>query len=160
MVITFSSRIGKLCQATKDKRQKRFGLPIQNSNDPFQPSNNNRLIATELVSSVDEFMSRLFEELDYQKEVANMVTFADLYCAKRGTSKNVKVVVPEVLPDLCSDNVIVMQWITGTKLTNVVNENDDVQEDSTRAAALVAENLALVELCIECTLSQLLETGK
>jgi predicted unusual protein kinase regulating ubiquinone biosynthesis (AarF/ABC1/UbiB family) len=76
----------------------------------------NRLIATELVSSVDEFMSRLYEELDYKNEAMNMDKFASLYSVQRGTSKNVKVVVPEVLMDLCTDNVIVMQWIEGKKV--------------------------------------------
>ena len=118
----------------------------------------NRLIATELVSSVDEFMSRLFEELDYHNEASNMEKFASLYSVRRGTSKQkTKVVVPEVLLDLCTENVIVMEWIEGTKLTNVVNEDGDGQAATD---AMVAENLALVELCIDCTLSQLLDTGK
>lgn len=117
--------------------------------------NNKRLIATELVSSVDEFMSRLFEELDYHNEANNMEKFASLYSIRRWTSKeSTKVVVPEVLLDLCTDNVIVMEWIEGTKLTNVVNEDGSTDNES-----LVAENLALVELCIDCTLSQLLDTG-
>lgn len=120
-------------------------------------SNNNRLIATELVSSVDEFMSRLFEELDYHNEANNMEKFASLYSVRRGTAKQqTKVVVPEVLLDLCTDNVIVMEYIEGTKLTNVVNNEGDVPMD---ANANIAENLALVELCIDCTLSQLLDTG-
>ena len=122
-------------------------------------SGNNRLIATELVSSVDEFMSRLFEELDYRNEAANMEKFASLYCIRRGSSKKVKVVVPEVLLDLCTDNVIVMEWIEGTKLTNVVNEDGHLVSTTT-SASIVAENLELVELCIQCTLSQLLDTGK
>lgn len=118
---------------------------------------NSRLIATELVSSVDEFMSRLFEELDYHNEANNMEKFASLYSIRRGTSKeSTKVVVPEVFLDLCTDNVIVMEWIEGTKLTNVVNEGEGGSTDN---SALVAENLALVELCIDCTLSQLLDTG-
>ena len=100
-------------------------------------------------------MSRLFEELDYHNEANNMEKFADLYSIRRGTSKeSTKVVVPEVLLDLCTDNVIVMEWIEGTKLTNVVNE-----DGCTNNATLIAENLALVELCIDCTLSQLLDTG-
>ena len=118
---------------------------------------NNRLIATELVSSVDEFMARLFEELDYHNEANNMEKFASLYSIRRGTSKeSTKVVVPEVFLDLCTDNVIVMEWIEGTKLTNVVNAGEDSSTDN---ASLVAENLALVKLCIDCTLSQLLDTG-
>jgi len=125
--------------------------------DPMVDPSNNRLIATELVSSVDEFMSRLFEELDYHNEAANMEKFASLYSIRRGTAKQgTKVVVPEVLLDLCTENVIVMEWIDGTKLTNVVNEDGDGRSADPK---IVAENLALVELCIDCTLSQLLDTG-
>jgi len=51
-----------------------------------------------------------------------------------------------------------MEWIDGTKLTNVVNE-DGGAHAATVDASVVAENLKLVELCIDCTLSQLLDTG-
>lgn len=66
--------------------------------------------------------------------------------------------MPEVLLDLCTSNIIVMEWIDGTKLTNVVNE-DGGAHAATVDASVVAENLKLVELCIDCTLSQLLDTG-
>jgi predicted unusual protein kinase regulating ubiquinone biosynthesis (AarF/ABC1/UbiB family) len=70
------------------------------------------------------------------------------------------VVVPEVLLDLCTDNVIVMEWIEGTKLTHVTSPDTGLTGYSTTtAASVVAENLQLVELCIQCTLSQLFETG-
>lgn len=130
---------------------------LQSTSSSLSNAKTNRLINTELVSSVDEFMSRLFEELDYHKEAANMEKFASLYSVRRGSSKNVKVVVPEVLLDLCTDNVIVMEWIDGNKLTNVVNEGD---VGSNKASEdVIAENLQLVQLCIDCTLSQLLDTG-
>lgn len=120
-----------------------------------------RLIAAELVKSVDEFMSRLFEELDFRNEVNNIQKFAQLYAmdhrrAKEATT-DVAVIVPKVYTELCTENVIVMEWINGTKLTNVIIENDQATQEA--AAALVAENLALVELCIQATLSQLLDTG-
>ena len=44
------------------------------------------------------------------------------------------------------------------KLTKVVNEDDSVRSKNT-ADLINAENLALVQLCIDCTLSQLLDTG-
>jgi len=111
------------------------------------------LVRTKLVASVDEFMSRVFEELDYSNEASNMELFADLYCnrRKRGiwNRNKVKVVVPQLLPDLCNDDMIVMEWIDGTKLTDFETGDD----------AALAENLALIETGIDCTLSQLLDTG-
>lgn len=110
---------------------------------------NKKLISTRLVNSVDEFMSRLFEELDYRNEVNNMVAFANLYSFRNGTSKKVKVIVPEAIFHLCTDNVIVMEWIDGRKLTDI-----DMSDTET-----LEESLSLIEQGIECTLSQLLHTG-
>lgn len=105
-----------------------------------------RLVATELVDAVEEFFSRIFEELDYRNEAANAATFASLYSYRRGTCDKVKVVVPEIIPDLCTDDVLVMEWLTGTKLISV-NETMSTQE--------LTENLRLIETGIDCTLSQL-----
>jgi predicted unusual protein kinase regulating ubiquinone biosynthesis (AarF/ABC1/UbiB family) len=95
-----------------------------------------RLIAARIVDAVDEFMARIFEELDYNREVQNMQTFAELYSIRRGTSKLIKVVVPEVVPGWSTENMIVMEWIDGVKLD--VLENDD--------AAQIKENLAVIEM--------------
>ena len=109
-----------------------------------------KLVASHLVEAVDEFMSRMYEELDYRNEAANLQEFARLYSIKNGNSPTVKVVVPELLPDLCTDMVLVMEWIDGSKLTNLGSDPDGSER---------AENLKLVEMGIECTLSQLLDTG-
>lgn len=153
-----------------------------------------RLINTHLAPAVREFMSRILEELDYRNEANNIVTFADLYSEGGGRSINKpsskrkknttipRVIVPEVYLDWCTENVLVMEWIDGTKLTNVRqktrtdaagvfdgddnarrytddgvdnnNKDDDEDDDSTRK-----ENLALVKVAIDCTLHQLLVTG-
>lgn len=110
-----------------------------------------KLVATKLVDAVNEFMSRIFEELDYRNEAANIATFASLYSYQGGSCEKVKVVVPEVIPDLCSDDIIVMTWLEGTKLTSGVNGTLNEKER--------AENLRLIETGIDCTLSQLLDTG-
>jgi aarF domain-containing kinase len=116
---------------------------------PGLPGKQQKLVAAKLTNAVDEFMTRLFEELDYRNEVANLKTFASLYSLRNGSSKTIKVVVPQVLENLCTDNVIVMEWIEGSKLINVATDDDSVR----------AENLALVNLGIECTLLQLLDSG-
>lgn len=114
---------------------------------PGLPGKQQKLVAAKLTNAVDEFMTRLFEELDYRNEVSNLKTFASLYSFRTGSSP--KVVVPEVLEDLCTQNVIVMEWIEGSKLNDVATGDDSVR----------AENLALVNLGIECTLLQLLDSG-
>lgn len=108
-----------------------------------------RLIAARLVNSVDEFMARIVEELDYSKEVSNMISFGNLYSSKRGTCKASKVVVPDPLLDYCSSNVIVMEWVKGVKL-EIINTTDP---------AIRAQNLEVVQMGIASVLSQLLETG-
>jgi predicted unusual protein kinase regulating ubiquinone biosynthesis (AarF/ABC1/UbiB family) len=139
-----------------------------------------RLIATELVQAVDEFMSRIFEELDYQKEAKNLALFASLYSHRRhqqkppptndksqssssssssksktksSTSSNINVVVPQVYPNLCTENVLIMEWIEGTKLV------DDETLLLNADPLAVEENLKIIEQGIQCTLSQLLDTG-
>ncbi|KAL7464945.1 hypothetical protein ACHAXS_005279 [Conticribra weissflogii] len=142
-----------------------------NNNDNGDQSKPSRLINTQLVSATQEFMSRIFEELDYRNEAANCKKFADLYSCKSGTSKDVSVVVPEVYLDWCTENVLVMEWIDGTKLTDVsavgnggseresADEGNGVKGEGMLAKDSVEENLALVKVAIDSTLSQLLVTG-
>jgi aarF domain-containing kinase len=111
-----------------------------------------KLVATKLVDSVDEFMSRVFEELDYRNEARNMELFARLYSYRNGTFTDVRVVVPEVYLDLCTDHLIVMEWIEGSKLEGLSKDGADGESE-------LAENLAMVETGIAATLSQLLGTG-
>eukprot|EP00984_Skeletonema_dohrnii_P015820 scaffold6919_cov100-Skeletonema_dohrnii-CCMP3373.AAC.1 len=114
-----------------------------------------RLINTELVSTTKEFMSRIFEELDYRKEASNIAQFSSLYSRRDGTSKDVSVVVPKVHTELCTENVLVMEWIDGAKLTDVTGTASNTGEES----STVEENLALVKVAIDSTLSQLLVEG-
>lgn len=111
------------------------------------------LIATNLVDVVDEFMTRVLEELDYQNEARNMETFAELYSYRNGTFPDVKVVVPNIHRDLCTDSLLVMEWIDGEKLASV-GDDSGILDEATRV-----ENLAMVEAGIAATLSQLLGTG-
>lgn len=112
----------------------------------------------QIVQTVDEFTSRILEDMDFQREVENMQVFAKLYDLRHSSAhKSVQVVVPRVIPELCSSRVIVMEYIDGVKLTEIGCEgSDDECSDSNFA---VEENLALVQRAIEYTLSQLLETG-
>lgn len=109
--------------------------------------NGQPLIHTDLTGAVEEFMARLREELDYRIEAENLRTFASLYSHRMTTNTSIQVVVPHVYPDLCTKNVLVMEWIDGTKLVDLETEQ------STK------ESLELIRQGIDCTLSQLLETG-
>lgn len=113
-----------------------------------------RLINTEVVSTTQEFMSRIFEELDYRKEASNIAHFGSLYSTREGTSKDVSVIVPKVYSELCTENVLVMEWIDGVKLTDVTTTTNNNNN-----TAGVEENLALVKVAIDSTLSQLLVQG-
>lgn len=132
-------------------------------------SSQSRLVQTDLSGAVNEFMSRVLEELDYHNEARNLQTFADLYSERRfkqqskGTKRTshlandeggIQVIVPAVYSDLCTDHVLVMEWIEGTKLVDVALESVEDYDPQT-----LEENLALVKQGIECTLSQLLDTG-
>jgi predicted unusual protein kinase regulating ubiquinone biosynthesis (AarF/ABC1/UbiB family) len=135
-------------------------LPQSDSRET--PTNKStRLINTDLVSATQEFMSRIFEELDYQNEASNCVTFANLYSERNGTSKDVQLVVPQMYLPWCTENVLVMEWIDGTKLTDVhsMESNNKSRDISTLDEDAVKENLALVKLAIDATLSQLLVEG-
>eukprot|EP00804_Cyclotella_cryptica_P026543 CCRYP_015398-RA/>CCRYP_015398-RA protein AED:0.03 eAED:0.03 QI:132/1/1/1/1/1/4/605/773 len=114
-------------------------------------SDQRRLINTRLVSATQEFMSRIFEELDYRNEARNCLLFSSLYSRYGSISSDVRVVVPKVYMEWCTENVLTMEWIDGTKLTDV--QTSGKSEDS------VKENLELVKLAIDSTLNQLLVTG-
>jgi predicted unusual protein kinase regulating ubiquinone biosynthesis (AarF/ABC1/UbiB family) len=102
---------------------------------------------------------RIFEELDYRNEASNCKTFANLYSERNGTSKDVSVVVPEVYLPWCTENVLVMEWISGTKLTDVQGSAGTTNTTLQNEDAVKEENLALVKVAIDSTLSQLLITG-
>lgn len=112
----------------------------------------------QLVQPVDEFTSRVLEDMDFVREVENMKVFSQLYDSRVGTSPTVKVVVPQPVAELCSERIIVMEWVEGTKLTDVVSScrgdcGDNEQE------RIREENLKLIVQAIECTISQLLDHG-
>lgn len=74
-------------------------------------------VRSDLVAAVDEYGSRLFEELDYRVEARNMVAFRELYGSMPG------VVVPSVLLDYSARRVIVTEWIVGEKVSLASDED-------------------------------------
>jgi predicted unusual protein kinase regulating ubiquinone biosynthesis (AarF/ABC1/UbiB family) len=138
---------------------------LWHASTPFPP-----LVRAKLVDAVDEFMSRIREELDYRREAENLKTFASLYSSsvqrRLGVSARrpkVQVVVPRLVEGMCTGNVLVMEWLNGTKLvdqglsTHSLPSSESVAQEM--ELGLREEHLSLVSTGIECTLSQLLDTG-
>eukprot|EP00953_Heterococcus_sp_UTEX-ZZ885_P028730 15314-Heterococcus_DN1.PRE.1 len=95
---------------------------------------------SDFVSVVDEYASRLFEELDYSTEAKNMKKFKQLYGDLEG------IYIPKVYEQYSGKSVITTEWIDGTK---VVNER----------AKVSPQDMPLLQVGIQCTLMQLLDKG-
>jgi len=106
-----------------------------------------RLVRANVLGAVDEFCSRLFEELDYRREASNCEMFAQLYGTGGSFAEELPppgLKIPELEKDLCSRRVLVMEWVEGERLA---------------PSADATEDLPLVEMGISATLLQLLGTG-
>jgi predicted unusual protein kinase regulating ubiquinone biosynthesis (AarF/ABC1/UbiB family) len=99
-------------------------------------------IRSDLVGIMDEFASRIFEEMDYTQEGRNAERFAQLY----GNLPDIY--VPRIYWQYTGRRVLTMEWITGTKLT---------QPEAIRNQGIDASYL--IEIGVQCSLRQLLENG-
>ena len=93
-------------------------------------------IRSDLVGIMDEFGARIFEEMDYTQEGHNAERFASLY----GHLPNIY--VPKIYWNYTQRRVLTMEWINGTKLTQV----DEIREKGIDAAHLV-------EIGVQCSLA-------
>ncbi|MEM6426480.1 MAG: AarF/ABC1/UbiB kinase family protein [Cyanobacteria bacterium P01_D01_bin.128] len=105
---------------------------------PFLPLN----LGHDLTLIVDEFGSKLFEEIDYLNEGRNAEAFAVNF------ESDPKVKVPKIYWRYSSTRVLTLEWINGFKLT-------DTQQ--VQAADLVTDEL--IEIGVTAGLRQLLEFG-
>ncbi len=105
---------------------------------PLLPLN----LGHELSLIVDEFGSKLFEEVDYLNEGRN----AEKFAANFQDEPLVK--VPSIYWRYCSTHVLTMEWINGFKLTDT---------ERVRQAGLATNDL--VEIGVSSSLRQLLEFG-
>lgn len=99
-------------------------------------------IKSDLVGIMDEFASRIYEEMDYTQEGRNAERFAQLY----GHLKDIY--VPQIYWEYTHRRVLTMEWVNGTKLT---------QLQSLKAQGIDASHL--IEMGVQCSLRQLLEHG-
>jgi len=103
---------------------------------------NVKRVRSDLVAIMDEFASRIFEEMDYNHEGRNAERFAELY------GHMPDIYIPRIYWELTGRRVLTMEWITGTKLT---------QPEAIRAQGIDASYL--IDVGVQCSLRQLLEHG-
>jgi predicted unusual protein kinase regulating ubiquinone biosynthesis (AarF/ABC1/UbiB family) len=104
--------------------------------------NNIKRVRSDLVAITDELAARIFEEINYTQEGRNAEQFKQLY----GYIE--EIYVPKIYWEYTGRRVLTMEWVTGTKLTNIQEiEAQDI--DATH----------IVEIGVECSLRQLLEHG-
>ena len=104
--------------------------------------NNIGLIRSDLVALIDELGKRVFEEMDYLNEAENAEKFRNLHL------HNSKIAVPKIYKETTSRRVLTMEWIDGTKLTNLEGvKNLGIDPDE------------MIEIGVQCSLEQLLEHG-
>ncbi|MFB2982599.1 ABC1 kinase family protein [Microseira sp. BLCC-F43] len=99
-------------------------------------------LKSDLVAILDEFGSRIFEEMDYIHEGKNAERFERLY----GSLKDIY--IPKIYWQYTRRRVLTMEWVTGTKLTN---------PEAIEAQGIDARYL--IEVGVQCSLRQLLEHG-
>lgn len=104
--------------------------------------NNVKQVRSDLVGITDEFAARIFEEMNYAQEGRNAERFQSLY----GSMK--EIYVPKIYWEYTGKRVLTMEWLDGTKLTNVAE-----------VAAKGIDATHLVSVGVECSLRQLLEFG-
>jgi len=97
---------------------------------------------SDLVGIMDEFATRIYEEMDYNQEGANAERFRRLYGHIKG------IYVPCIYWQYTDRRVLTMEWVEGTKLTNI----EKLQAQGIQATELV-------EVGVQCSLRQLLEHG-
>ncbi|MGL5941832.1 MAG: ABC1 kinase family protein [Waterburya sp.] len=106
--------------------------------EPWLPLN----LGHDLSLIVDEFGTKLFEEIDYINEAKNAQKFALNF------DGDPEVKVPIIYPQYSSNRVLTLEWINGIKLTDLAK---------LEAAGLDADNL--IKIGVTSGLRQLLEYG-
>lgn len=100
------------------------------------------IVTSDVVALMDEFASRVYQELNYVQEAQNAVRFEKLY------GDRPDVYVPGIFWNYTSVKVLTMDWVEGTKLS----DQDTIKQKGLNV-------LELVNTGIQCSLRQLLEHG-
>jgi len=103
---------------------------------------NIKRLRSDLVAITDELASRIFEEINYLHEGQNAEKFAQLY------GHIAEIYIPKIYWKYTGRRVLTMEWVDGTKLTNI----KEIQAQGIDATHLV-------NVGVQCSLRQLLEHG-
>jgi predicted unusual protein kinase regulating ubiquinone biosynthesis (AarF/ABC1/UbiB family) len=103
---------------------------------------NFRFIRSNLVAILDQFASRIFEEMDYTHEGKNAEKFAQFYSQQPG------IYVPAIYWQYTAKRVLTMEWIEGVKLTELE-----------KIKAKGFDSREIIGVGVECSLRQLLDRG-
>lgn len=103
---------------------------------------NVKRVRSDLVAITDELAERIFEEMNYLQEGKNATKFKELY------GHIEEIYVPKIYWEYTGRRVLTMEWINGTKLTDI----EEIQRQGIEATHLV-------EVGVQCSLRQLLEHG-
>lgn len=101
-----------------------------------------KFVRSNLAAILDEFASRIFEEMDYTFEGHNAEKFAKYY------GELERIYVPKIYWQYTAKRVLTMEWIEGIKLTNV----QKVKEAG-------FDSRHIIEVGVQCSLRQLLDYG-
>ncbi|MEL6929943.1 MAG: AarF/ABC1/UbiB kinase family protein [Cyanobacteria bacterium J06600_6] len=99
-------------------------------------------VRSDLRAIIDELAERIFEETNYNQEGRNADKFNEFYGYME------EIYVPKIYWEYTGKRVLTMEWIEGTKLTDI---------DAVQAKGIDATHL--IEIGVECSLRQLLEHG-
>lgn len=103
---------------------------------------NVKRVRSDLVAITDELAGRIFEEINYCHEGQNAEKFAKLY------GHIPEIYIPKIYWKYTGRRVLTMEWVEGTKLTNI----QEIQAKGIDATHLV-------DVGVQCSLRQLLEHG-
>jgi predicted unusual protein kinase regulating ubiquinone biosynthesis (AarF/ABC1/UbiB family) len=103
---------------------------------------NVKQVRSNLRAIIDELAERIFEETNYNQEGRNADKFREFYGYMD------EIYVPKIYWEYTGNRVLTMEWIEGTKLTDI---------EAVQAKGIDATHL--IEIGVECSLRQLLEHG-
>jgi predicted unusual protein kinase regulating ubiquinone biosynthesis (AarF/ABC1/UbiB family) len=103
---------------------------------------NVKQVRSNLRAIIDELAERIFEETNYNQEGRNADKFREFYGYME------EIYVPKIYWEYTGNRVLTMEWIDGTKLTDI----EAVQSKGIDATHII-------EIGVECSLRQLLEHG-
>ncbi|MFM2311369.1 MAG: hypothetical protein RLZZ04_645 [Cyanobacteriota bacterium] len=103
---------------------------------------NVKQVRSNLRAIIDELAERIFEETNYNQEGRNADKFREFYGYME------EIYVPKIYWEFTGNRVLTMEWIDGTKLTDI---------EAVQAKGIDATHI--IEIGVECSLRQLLEHG-